>query len=256
MGDARLYRFAISIALAAIASAAAAQTASMPAPPLTAAQKNAMANAPLPADQAALKSHVMFLSSDAMRGRDVGTPEFAIAAQYVASQFYEAGLRPMGDNGSYLQNVPLVSYKLDGEGTMAITRKGGAPVSLAFGTEFLPSPNAAKPLTEVTGQVVFVGYGISAPQLGRDDYRGVNVKGKIVAFFGGAPSAFPGEERAHFGGVATKNAIAALHGAIGTIQLEIARHCQATPLRRRPGLPRPRALHLGRKGRQRPCRER
>lgn len=215
-----MYRFAISIALAACATATPVVAGAQTAPAPTQAEKNALANAALPADQAALKSHVMFLSSDAMRGRDVGTPEFAIAANYVASQFYEAGLRPMGDNGSYLQNVPLVSYKIDGEGTMAITRKGGAPVGLAFGTDFLPSPNAAKPLTEVTGQVVFVGYGISAPQLGRDDYRGVNVKGKIVAFFGGAPSAFPGEERAHFSSVATKNAIAALHGAIGTIQLE------------------------------------
>jgi hypothetical protein len=211
-----LLRYAAPLALIALATTATAQTA----PPRTPAEKNALANAALPADQAALKSHVMFLSTDAMRGRDVGTPEFEIAANYVASQFYEAGLRPMGDNGSYLQNVPLVSYKLDGEGTMAMTRKGAEPVSLKFGDDFLPSPNPASKLTEVSGQVVFVGYGISAPQLGRDDYRGVNVKGKIVAFFGGAPSAFPGEERAHFGGVATKNAIAATHGAIGTILLE------------------------------------
>ena len=211
-----MYRLIAPLALAAFATAAVAQTA----PPRTPAEKNAQLNAALPADQAALKSHVMFLASDAMRGREAGSPEFEIAAHYVASQFYEAGLRPAGDNGSYLQNVPLVSYKLDGEGTMAVTRKGTAPVSLVFGEDFLPSPNAARPLTELSAPVVFVGYGITAPLLGRDDYRGVDVKGKIVAFFGGAPSAFPGEERAHFGSGATKAAIAAAHGAIGTIQLE------------------------------------
>ena len=216
-----MYRLIAPFALAAFATAATAQTAPAPfAPVRTAAEKNAQLNAALPGDQAALKSHVMFLASDAMRGREAGSPEFGIAAQYVASQFYEAGLRPAGDNGSYLQNVPLVSYKLDGEGTMSVTRKGGAPGPLTFGEDFLPSPNAARSLTEASAEVVFVGYGIAAPQLGRDDYRGVDVHGKIVAFFGGAPSAFPGEERAHFGSGATKAAIAAAHGAVGTIQLE------------------------------------
>src|SRR3954469_8220555 len=83
------------------------------------AQKNAILNAELPADQAALKSHVMFLASDALRGREAGSPEFDIAAQYVATQFYAAGLRPAGDDGSYLQRVPLIAYRPDGEGSMA-----------------------------------------------------------------------------------------------------------------------------------------
>ena len=69
--------------------------------------------------QAAMKSHVMFLASDALRGRDAGSPEYAIAAQYVASQFYEQGLRPAGDNGSYLQTVPLLSYKPSDKGVVS-----------------------------------------------------------------------------------------------------------------------------------------
>ncbi len=220
-----MLRFAAPLAPVALIFAFAAT----PLAAQDAAQKNAIVNAPLPADQAAMKSHVMFLASDALKGRDVGTPEFDVAAQYVASQFYEAGLRPAGTDGSYLQRVPLVSYKADGEGSMSLARKGAAPVPLAFGAEFLPATNPARALTEVSAPVVFVGYGIDASRLGRDDYKGVDVRGKIVAFFGGAPAAFPGEERAHFGSPATKTAIAAAHGAIGTITLETPAAAKARP---------------------------
>ncbi|AJP73091.1 M28 family metallopeptidase [Sphingomonas hengshuiensis] len=181
-------------------------------------EKNAVVNAELPADQAAMKSHVMFLASDAMRGRDAGSPEYDIAAQYVASQFYAQGLRPAGDAGSYLQKVPLLSYKAADKGSMAITRKGGAPVSLVFGEDYIPGANPAALSFARTAPVAFVGYGIVG--LGRDDYKGVDVRGKIVLFFGGAPSAFPAEERAHFSNAATKGEIAMKRGAVGYLSLE------------------------------------
>jgi Zn-dependent M28 family amino/carboxypeptidase len=210
--------FALALVLAAPAYAQTAPVAApVPAPAQT-AEQNAVLNAELPADQSAMKAHVMFLASDAMRGRDAGSPEFDIAAQYVAAQFYAAGLRPMGTDGSYLQKVPLISYKPADKGAMSLTRKGAAPVALTFGVDYIPAGNPSKPDFTVTAPVVFVGYGIEG--LGRDDYKGVNVKGKIVAFFGGAPTAFPSEERAHFGSPATKGAIAMKKGAIGYISLE------------------------------------
>ncbi len=192
--------------------------AASPALAQTAAERNAVITAPLPADQAALKSHVMFLASDALKGREAGSPEFEIAANYVASQFYAAGLKPAGDDGGYLQKVPLVSYKLDGSGAMSIERGKAAPVALEAGKDFIAGANPEKPEYSVTAPVVFVGYGIVG--LGRDDYKGVDVKGKIVAFFGGAPSSFPGEEGAHFQNPAAKAEIAKKHGAIGYITLE------------------------------------
>ena len=88
---------------------------------------NAIVNAPLPDDQAAMKAHVMFLASDAMRGREAGSPEFDIAAQYVAAQFYAAGLRPAGDNGGYLQKVPLVTYHAADKGDLVLSRKDAPP---------------------------------------------------------------------------------------------------------------------------------
>ncbi|MGK6354282.1 M28 family metallopeptidase [Sphingomonas sp. DT-207] len=210
------------LALLASTAASAQETpAPTPTPALTPAQKNAVVNAELPEDQAAFKSHVMFLASDQLRGRDAGSPEYDIAAQYVASQFYAQGLRPAGDDGSYLQKVPLISYKPADKGSMAIARKGAAPVALVFGEDYVPAGNPSRTEYSVTAPVVFVGYGIAG--LGRDDYKGVDVKGKIVAFFGGAPSSFPSEERAHFSSPATKAGIAMEKGAVGYITLESPR---------------------------------
>ncbi|MCD2325158.1 M28 family metallopeptidase [Sphingomonas sp. IC-56] len=210
-------RLSVPLFLAMLPAAAFAQDAT---PAQTPAQKNAIINAELPADQAALKSHVMFLASDALKGREAGSPEYDIAAQYVAAQFYAAGLKPMGDEGSYLQKVPLVSYKAADQGSMLVTGKRG-PVTLTFGEDYLPGANPESPTFNLTAPVVFVGYGIEG--LGRNDYKGINAKGKIVAFFPGAPSSFPEEEGAHFSSAASKAEIAARHGAVGYIQLESTR---------------------------------
>ena len=183
--------------------------------------------APLPADQAAMKAHVLFLASDAMRGREAGSPEFDIAAQYVAAQMFAAGLKPGGDTDGqargYLQTVPLVSYRADGQGDFVWTPRGAKPQTLAFGTDFVPAADPARRETAVSAPVVFVGRGIVAPQYGVDDYRGVDVRGRIVAFFGGTPGGFGGEERAFFGSAGTKAAIAAAHGAVGIVNLETPR---------------------------------
>ncbi len=200
-----------------ISTAGIAQDAPIaPASAPTAAElttRNAAVNAELPAAQAAMKAHVMFLASDAMRGRDAGSPEYAIAANYVASQFYAAGLRPAGDDGSYLQNVPLIRMNAAGKGQVSLNGQ-----ALTFGEEYLPgiNPQAAESMTE--GKVVYVGYGIVRP--GRDDYAGVDVRGKIVAVVRGAPDGLDSEESAHFGGIATKAAIARSKGAVAVISLQ------------------------------------
>ena len=97
----------------------------------------------LPDDQAAFRAHVMFLASDAMKGREAGTPEYDIAAQYVAAQFYAAGLKPAGDKGDYLQQVPLIGYKPTDRGDFVLTVPGGGSTPLAFGTDYIPAANPA-----------------------------------------------------------------------------------------------------------------
>lgn len=183
---------------------------------------NARLAAPLPADQAAMKAHVLFLASDAMKGREAGSPEFDIAAQYVAAQFYAAGLRPGGDRGGYLQRVPLVRYKAEGQGRFVLTPSKGQPQPLVFGQDYIPAADATHREAGLSAPVVFVGQGIDAPQYGHDDFKGVDVRGKIVLFFAGAPTRFGGEERAFFGSPQTKLRTAAAHGAVGAIQLASA----------------------------------
>jgi Zn-dependent M28 family amino/carboxypeptidase len=218
-----MFRSVGAIALMSFAGAALAQTtpASAPAAPAKDAKAiNDIVNAVLPDNQAAMKAHVMFLASDAMRGREAGSPEFDIAAEYVAAQFYAAGLRPAGDNGGYLQKVPLVTYHPADKGDLVLTRKDAAPQRLVFGDDYVPSAYAGATSTTIDAPVVFVGFGIVAPQYKRDDYAGVDVKGKIVAFLGGAPSSFQSEERAHFSGGTTKAIYAQSRGAIGTILIQ------------------------------------
>lgn len=214
---------ALALSALALSAAAFAQDAPAPVKPLGAAAANASLNRALPADQAAMKAHVMFLASDAMKGREAGSPEFDIAAQYVASQFYAAGLRPAGDDGGYLQRVPLVSYKAADEGAMTWAGISGKAQPLVFGEDYVPAANPAKADTMVSAPVIFAGRGIVAPQYGVDDYAGVDVHGKIVAIFAGAPTAFAGEERAYFGSPATKAQIAASRGAVGIVMLDAPR---------------------------------
>lgn len=204
------------ISTAAVAQVAPPAPASAPAAAPTIAEvtaHNTELNAVLPPAQAAMKAHVMFLASDAMRGRDAGSPEYDIAAEYVASQFYAAGLRPAGDAGSYLQRVPLIRMNAADQGTASLN---GQP--LTFGQDYLPGIDPRAAQASFNGQVVYVGYGVVRP--GRDDYAGLDVRGKIVAVVRGAPEGLDSEESAHFGGIPTKAAIARAKGAIGVIALQ------------------------------------
>lgn len=129
-------------------------------------------DAPLPDDQAAMKAHVLFLASDALRGREAGSPEYRIAAEYVAAQFFAAGLKPAGDAGSYIQKVPLVTYRAADKGDVVLTGAGAGPRTLVFGEDYVPGAVASAAQTALDAPVVFVGYGLVAPTYRRDDMPG------------------------------------------------------------------------------------
>ena len=170
-------------------------------------------------EQAAMRAHVGFLASDEMKGREAGTPEYDIAARYVAAQFETMGLKPAGAKDSYIQPVPLVTFRAADKGNVTLIR-GGTETTLEFGVDYLPgaSPLAAE-LTK-DAPLVFVGFGVVAPQFKRDDYAGLNVKGKIVVMLAGAPPSLPTEERAHYGNGVSKRELAAARGAIGIISVD------------------------------------
>jgi Zn-dependent M28 family amino/carboxypeptidase len=172
-----------------------------------------------PADAAAdrVRAHIEFLASDLLEGREPGTPGYDIGAEYVAAQFRQLGLTPAGDTGSYFQRVPLLAYRLTDRGTFTLRGTGNRTVPLAFGEEYLPGKSPVAGPLSVSAPLVFAGFGVVAPERNRDDYAGLDVKGKIVVLIFGAPLDMPTEERAYYVSSRVKRAEAAKRGAIGIV---------------------------------------
>ncbi len=179
----------------------------------------------------ALRAHVGFLASDEMKGREAGTPEYDIAARYVAAQYEALGLKPVGAKDSYLQPVPLVTFRPATEGSIELVR-GTTATKLQFGIDYLPGANPQSPELAKDAPLVFVGFGVVAPGFKRDDYAGLDVKGKIVVLLGGAPATLPTEERAHYGNGVTKRRLAAERGAIGIITVQTPTREKVSPFAR------------------------
>ena len=170
-------------------------------------------------EESAMRAHVGFLASDEMKGREAGTPEYDIAARYVAAQFETMGLKPAGEKDSFIQLVPLVTFRPADQGSVTLVR-GAAETALEFGVDYLPGSSPLTLELAKDAPVVFAGFGVIAPKFKRDDYAGLDVKGKIVALLAGAPSSLPKEERAHYGNVVSKREQAAKRGAIGIILVD------------------------------------
>ncbi|WP_066799343.1 M20/M25/M40 family metallo-hydrolase [Sphingomonas soli] len=174
----------------------------------------------LPADQAVLKAHVQFLASDALRGREAGSPEFNIASEYMAAQMAARGLKP-GAAGAWFQPVTLASYKPANPGAWTL-RRGTDVIPFQPGMDYFSATAGGIADFAATGELVFAGYGISYPQGGIDDFKGLNVRGKIVAILAGAPKGLPSDVAAHLSDYDQRAAAAARLGAKGVILLESA----------------------------------
>ena len=166
-----------------------------------------------------IKAHVTFLASDLLEGREAGTRGYDIAAAYAASQMAQLGLKPGGDKGTYFQHVPLVAFQAADQGAFVLRDKAGKAVPLVFGEDYLVGRNPVAAQTKVSAPLVFVGFGVVAPEHNRNDYAGLEVKGKIVVAISGAPSAYQTEERAYYSSGRTKRALAQARGAVGFIQV-------------------------------------
>ena len=164
-----------------------------------------------------VKADVTFLADDLLEGRGTGTRGHEIAARYVAAQFAQAGLLPGAKDGSWFQRVTLQQRRLTGEpASITITGPGGTKTWL-HATSAMVSPSASEAAPDVSAPVVFVGDGIDAPTQGFDDYRGLDVRGKIVVMLSGIPRGDPSEVLAHL--QTQKSVMAAARGAIGVVQI-------------------------------------
>jgi Zn-dependent M28 family amino/carboxypeptidase len=175
---------------------------------------------------ARFKSHVAFLADDLLEGRDTGSRGHEIAAAYVASQFMGLGLTPAGSGGGWYQQVPFRSAVLEGKPRFTLTGPAGQTV-WENGSEMSVGASLISEKDDLAAPVVFAGYGAEAPQYGADDYRGLDVRGKIVAVFAGLPKGLPSEIAAHLGD--TKAEVAAKHGAVGMVTLYTAEAAQRRP---------------------------
>ncbi len=162
-----------------------------------------------------IEADITFLADDLLRGRDTGSEGYRIAANYVAAEYARLGLKPAGDDGSYLQEVPFQKAKLDQEAAAMSLVIDGEEKVLAFPDDFYVGSDVRAPGGDETGDIVFAGYGIYAPELGHDDLSGLDLDGKIVLVISGAPTSFQTEIRAHHGSSTTKRAELAARGAKG-----------------------------------------
>jgi Zn-dependent M28 family amino/carboxypeptidase len=169
-----------------------------------------------------IKADIRFLSSDLLEGRGTGQRGGDIAAQYIATQFELAGLKPMGDNGSYLQKVPMVGVTTMPDSSMEITAEKSAPMQLRQLEDTVILNETQEPVADIDADLVFVGYGIDAPEYQWNDYAGADVKGKVLLMLVNEPpstddSFFKGKALTYYGRWTYKFEQAGRMGAAGVI---------------------------------------
>jgi hypothetical protein len=167
-----------------------------------------------------IRAEMRFLSDDLLEGRGTGTRGFQIAAEYMATEFEGMGLKGAGENGTYFQGVPLRSASVDETKSTLTLVRGGKEEVLVHRRDFISRTDPGREYTSVEAPVVYVGMGVTAPEQGYDDYKGVDAKGKIVALINGAPPSFDSAVRAHYSSGVTKSQNAVAHGAVGLILID------------------------------------
>lgn len=170
-------------------------------------------------DSNRLRAHMEFLASDEMQGREAGSRNYDIAANYVAAQYQLMGLQPAGGDGSYMQPIRMRSTTLDIDSQRMTLEIEGKAQDLEAGEDFTLFSNAGMSEHRSAGDLVFVGYGVRATDFGYDDYADIDADGKIVVMFTGAPDSLPNNERAHYSSSSLKQQTAVEQGAIGAIYL-------------------------------------
>src|SRR5262245_49722176 len=130
--------------------------------------------------EARMRRDVTYLASDECEGRGPGTKGIDLAAEYIADQFKKAGLKPGGPGGSYFQpfTIPTGASKLEGKGGLRLTGPREQQIELQPGVHFEVTGGSGG--GTVTGPLVFAGFGVTAPALNYDDYKDLDVKGKVV----------------------------------------------------------------------------
>jgi hypothetical protein len=171
----------------------------------------------------AIKSHMRFLSDDLLEGRAPGTRGDELATLYIASQLESYGLEPAGDDGTYFQRVSLLGIGTQPETTLSLV-KDGESQDLRLLDDFVATDQTQSQSAAIDADLVFVGHGVVAPEYKWDDYKGVDVAGKLLVMLVDDPPATPqepdlfkGKARTYYGRWTYKYEIALAKGAVGAI---------------------------------------
>jgi len=173
-------------------------------------------------DPERIRVHVRFLADDLLEGRGTGQRGGDIAAAYMATQFALYGLKPAGDNGTYMQRVPLVGITPEPETTFSLVPENGSAIHLKPLEQYVAYDQTQQPKSDVDAEIVYVGYGIEAPEYKWNDYKDVDVRGKVLLMLVNEPSSdnpnfFSGKALTYYGRWTYKYEEAARKGAIGAI---------------------------------------
>jgi Zn-dependent M28 family amino/carboxypeptidase len=173
-------------------------------------------------DAERIRAHVRFLSDDLLEGRGTGSRGGDIAAKYIATQFALDGLKPAGDGGGYLQKVEFTGVHTLPATVSSLQPAQGSAIDLKFGDDYVTSNQTQTDSIDVDAPIVFVGYGIEAPEYHWNDYKGADVKGKVVLVIVNEPPSkdpkfFNGEALTYYGRWTYKFEEAARKGAVGAL---------------------------------------
>ena len=214
---------ALASSLLSLSICAQAQTNAQTIPPAVKAAEASI-------DPEKIRAHVKFLSDDLLEGRGPGLRGSELAAKYIATQFALYGLKPGGDNGTYLQQINMVGMNaIPAKTTMSLVpKKPEGPsidlysIDLKYGDDYTVSNRTLTPTVDADAPIVFVGYGITAPEFNWNDYANIDVKGKVILCIVGDPPStdpafFGGDALTYYGRWTYKFEQAARMGAVGAL---------------------------------------
>ena len=179
----------------------------------------AIAQAPKPANEEEARwwQHVEALADDTLEGRRAGSEGYRKAAAYVVAQFEKAGLKPAGSKG-FLQSVAFSQRRIVEEQSRVALVRDGVEDVLQFGSD-LTINLRAELAPSVEAPLVFVGYGLSAPDAGHNDLAGVDLTGKVAVHMSGTPATITGPLVAHYQQAGVRWSAMKAAGAIGSISI-------------------------------------
>jgi Zn-dependent M28 family amino/carboxypeptidase len=174
------------------------------------------------ADAEKIRAHVKFLASDPLEGRGTGQRGGDAAADYFATQFESYGLKPAGANGTYFQEVPMVGVRTLGETSFNFVAANLEAITLKNLDDFVTSNESQAETAYIDAPMVFVGFGINAPEYNWDDYKGIDLKGKVALLFVNEPASddpkfFNGKALTDYAGWKYKFAETARRGALAAL---------------------------------------